>query len=129
MFAGEPGEAVAEHAADVSHQFGVAAENAIEEGEEARTVAARAGRGDLRDVVSGIVRSAPSGSQIDYAIWRIEQPRVRVPLVDGRGQARSARARRSTAATVLALAIAEAILGLLQPAATSRQIRRARSNA
>ena len=44
---------------------------------------------------------------------RVEQPGVGVPLIDGRGEAAVGRARRSTAATVLALASSFASFVLL----------------
>ena len=65
MLAGDAGEGVAEYALKVGYERGVAACNPIEEGEEARTVAARSDRRDLGHIVVGPVRAGASGAKVD----------------------------------------------------------------
>jgi hypothetical protein len=78
------------------------------------------------DTIVGKQRSRP---EIDHTAGGVEGPEILVHSSLVAAWRRSARASRSTAATVPALEILAAIFGLRQLAAALRQTRRARSKA
>src|SRR5262245_25863424 len=87
LLAGDAGETVTGDALQVGLELRVTARHLAQERHPLRAIAGRTNRRLFRHVVVGAVRAHLARAQVDDAIRRVEQPWIRVPVVDGGGDA------------------------------------------
>src|SRR5262245_38196098 len=86
MFPCDSGERVAADAAQESDQFLIVARDAAYESVPDWTLSTRPNRSDLGRVSIDPRQSHLAGVQIEYSGGRVQEPRISIPLVTGRGE-------------------------------------------